>query len=68
MSAPVSHPIVEAQKVLGPYSSILKYDEYDNIKKTEEYFWEMEDKYHDGTIKLDAKYERIRLLVYGLSQ
>ena len=67
MSAPASHPIVEAKAAPVP-TGIHKYTGYANIHGTMDYYWTMGDNYHNGVITIDKYPVRIRLLTYGLSQ
>ena len=67
MSAPVSHPIVEAKADPVP-TGIHKYTGYANVQGTMDFYWTMGDNYHNGVINIDKYPVRIRLITYGLSQ
>ena len=52
----------------GDSKSIFKYNDYADVDKTWNYYWDMADNYHNGNININNYPIKTRLITYGITQ
>ena len=63
-----SESIQKKQKKPEKIENVFKFQDYDDLSKTMEHYWDMGDNFFNGGVNIDSFPVKIRLLAYGLSQ